>query len=92
MSKNEAGERVCGALITLCEMREGERGVLCPMAPQHALYGRLRNLGWRAGVVVVCVRRGPRGSPIAYRACGVTVALRATDASTIFVQKEEKLD
>ena len=86
--ETRTGTQARGALITMSEMREGERGILYPIAREHALYDRLCNLGWRAGVEVVCVRRSPRGSPIAYRACDVTIALRAVDASAIFVQTE----
>ena len=70
----------------LVDMREGECARLLEIPREHALYTRLRNMGWQAGAASACVRRSPAGDPIAYRSCGVTAALRAADAATIAVE------
>ena len=70
----------------LVDMREGECARLLEIPREHALYTRLRNMGWQVGAEISCVRRSPAGDPIAYRSCGVTAALRAADAATIAVE------
>lgn len=72
-------------LSLLCE---GEGGLLDAISPEHPLYDRLRDMGWRAGERVTCVRYSPSGDPIAYRVCGVTAALRVRDAERILVLPE----
>lgn len=93
----QEGEKV--PLSLLCE---GERGRLCSLEKIHPLAKRLADMGWDDGTVVLCVRYAPAKDPIAYRACGVTVALRRCDADKIFAyrcnalqlqpQQQRKLD
>lgn len=48
---------------------------------------RLQDLGLIPGAVVRCLFRSPMGDPIAYEICGVTVALRKTDAQKILLER-----
>jgi ferrous iron transport protein A len=80
------GNAAEGVIRCLPALNEGERAILCVLQCEGTLYNRLRSLGWRSGVLVECVRRSPFGDPVAYRVCGVTVALRNRDAKQIRIQ------
>lgn len=58
-------------------------GIAAETAP--ALARRLRDLGFRAGVEVHCLRRAPWGSPTAYRIGEIDVCLRPAEARLIEV-------
>ena len=77
--------KIPGERIRLDRLCEGERGYLEMLPDDHPLAGRLRDMGWLAGGEIVCLHKAPSGDPGAYRAAGVTVALRRRDAARIYV-------
>ena len=77
--------------LTLNDMREGERAVLCRIDEQHSLYERLIDLGWTDGTPVECVRISPLGDPVAYLVRGSVIALRRQDALNIPIRDCERL-
>ena len=48
---------------------------------------RLQDLGLIAGAEVRCLFQSPLGGPTAYQICGVTVALRKTDARKVLLER-----
>ena len=77
--------------LTLNDLREGERAVLCRIDEQHSLYERLIDLGWTDGTPVECVRVSPLGDPVAYLVRGSVIALRRQDAMDIPIRACERM-
>ncbi len=74
--------------IALCDMRQGERAEVRQLCLTGGIRRRLQDLGLIEGTTVVCCKRAPGGSPIAYWFRGTVIALRKSDASQIQVEPE----
>jgi ferrous iron transport protein A len=61
---------------TLCDLEEGESGVLGHLHAPAPVAEHLMNLGFIPGVEVTMARSGPGGDPCIFRVDGTEVALR----------------
>lgn len=69
----------------LSALRRGESGVVQAMKTGGTLRRRLQDLGLICGTGVECVGISPLGDPLAFRFCGTVIALRRSDAETVFL-------
>lgn len=72
--------------ITLCDMNEGEQATVQQLCLTGSIRRRLQDLGLIEGTTVVCCKKAPSGSPIAYWFRGTVIALRDADARLVQVQ------
>lgn len=56
---------------------------LCACGPMRR---RFQDLGLIAGTLVECLGAGPLGDPCAYLIRGAVIALRKSDADTVFIE------
>ena len=67
----------------LCELRPGERAVICAVTAAEPMRRRLTDLGFTRGTCVRCVGRSPFTDPKAFEVRGAVIALRNKDSRTI---------
>lgn len=77
------------ALITLNDLKPNERASIVRLDLEGVMRRRLLDLGFIQGTNVVCVLHSPLGDPIAFQVRNTMIALRKTEASKIFVLKDE---
>ena len=75
-------------IIRMSQLEEGQAGVVAGMRLLGGIRRRMLDLGLITGTRVVCLRRAPSGSPIAYEIRGAIIALRRVDATQILVRVE----
>lgn len=71
---------------TLASIPAGKKGCIRSVGATGAMRRRLLDLGFVEGAEAECLFAAPSGNPRAYLIRGTVIALRNTDASTIFVQ------
>jgi len=74
-------------VLTLAELRVGERGILERLDLPEDLARRLMELGFLPGQEVVPARKAPGGGPRVFRVDGSEVALRSDTARRLFVHR-----
>jgi ferrous iron transport protein A len=74
-------------VLTLAELRVGERGILERLDLPEDLARRLMELGFLPGHEVVPARKAPGGGPRVFRVDGSEVALRHDTAKQLFVHR-----
>lgn len=75
--------------LPLCDLADGESGVVHKFALAPHVAEHLMNLGFVPGVEVVPTRSGPGGDPRVYRVDGTDIALRRDVSRGIEVRRAE---
>lgn len=70
---------------TLSALRPGQSGVVRKLTAVGAMRRRLQDLGLICGTRVECVGISPLGDPAAFRIRGAVIALRRSDADTVYI-------
>ena len=70
----------------LCQLKEGEYGIVTKINLGGAIQRRLFDLGLIPGTSVQNLYAAPSGSPIAFRIRGACIALRKRDCEHIFLR------
>ncbi|MBQ7123485.1 MAG: ferrous iron transport protein A [Oscillospiraceae bacterium] len=70
-------------MISLSDMKKGERVVIKSIGTKGELRRRLMDIGFVEGTKVKCVRISPFGDPKAYLVRGTVMALRKESAKEI---------
>ena len=73
----------------LCDLRDGEWGVVYSLTGCGGLRQRLLDLGFVEGARVKRLFSAPSGNLAAYQIRGAVIAIRASDAAGITVMKYE---
>lgn len=71
--------------LSLCDIRPGQRGVVCGVEAADAMRRRFFDIGLTKDTEVECVGRSPAGDPSAYLIRGAVIAIRAEDCRGIRV-------
>ena len=79
LSFNKDGE------FSLCDLKEGQSGVIERLDLPEALSHRLMELGFLPGMEVTAAKAAPGGDPRVFRVDGAEVALRLETASHLFL-------
>jgi ferrous iron transport protein A len=74
-------------IITLCELKIGETGVIVNIETDKALKKRLQDIGLIRGSKIKPLHSSPCGNPRAYLIKGCVIALRNCDAEKILVSR-----
>lgn len=77
-------------LLPLSHLTPGSCAMIQKLTAKGEIRRRLMDLGFIPGAAVQCVRRSALGDPSAYRICGAIVALRKTDADTIWIIQQKR--
>lgn len=85
--KHLATESGDAELLTLAQLRVGERGILDRLDLPEDLARRLMELGFLPGHEVVPARMAPGGGPRVFRVDGSEVALRHDTATKLMVHR-----
>ena len=70
---------------SLAALRPGEGGTVQALETAPGLTARLEALGLLPGAEVLCLMKGPFGSPAAYLVRGAAAALRQEDAARVLL-------
>jgi len=71
--------------MTLADMCENQNAIIVDINKECCIKRRLFDMGFIKGNEILCVRRNPFGSPIAYCVEGSIIALRKSDAEMVGV-------
>ena len=71
---------------SLSQLSIGESAILGEMVLPEAASMRLQEMGLLPGASIRLIRRAPLGCPMEFEVAGGRVAIRVSDASSIFVQ------
>lgn len=74
----------------LHELAPGERGIVTALLTSGSMRRRFLDIGLVRDTPVECVGRSPGGDPSAYRIRGAVIAIRAADACSVRVCREEE--
>ena len=74
----------------LCDLKIGQRGVICALRNTGAMRRRLLDIGLVPGTGTLCVGRSPGGDPAAYLIRGAVIAIRDADAALIIIRPQEE--
>ena len=77
-------------IMTLDQMKVGERGVVQGYDGEEDLHYRLKELGLVRGAAVLVKRFAPMGDPMEIVLRGYSLSLRKQDAAKILVSKENE--
>jgi ferrous iron transport protein A len=83
--KKQASRRAA----TVAELRRGEAGVLDRLDVDDDIAGRLMELGFIPGAVIIAAASAPGGDPRIFRVDGSEVALRTETARRILLRPHE---
>ena len=75
-------------IVTLAEVRTGQRCVIDRLDLPEDLARRLMELGFLPGSEVIPARRAPGGGPRVFRVDGSEIALRNETAACLYVRRE----
>lgn len=75
-----------GRVISLREMKIGQKGKIARVEAQGIINQRIRDMGLIPGASVTVVGRAPLKDPVALRIAGVTISLRNHEADFITVE------
>jgi ferrous iron transport protein A len=75
-----------GEIISLCDLRKGQKAVIAGVDAGGEMGRRIRDMGLTPGVEVDCVGRAPLQDPMALRFMGYTLTLRNSEAGLIRVR------
>lgn len=71
--------------MTLADMKENDSGIILYINSDCQIKRRLFDMGFVKGNEIICVRRNPMGSPIAFNVEGSVIAIRKPDAEKVGV-------
>jgi ferrous iron transport protein A len=77
---------IMNEIISLCDIRPGQEGVVCEVGTPGAMRRRFFDIGLTRNTLVRCVGRSPSGDPSAYLIRGAVIAIRAEDCRGIRVR------
>jgi ferrous iron transport protein A len=72
--------------LHLADLRPGSSAIVTAVCGASRIASRLMEMGFVPGAVVDVLRRAPFGGPVQYRVHGVSVSMRATEASCVSVE------
>lgn len=75
-------------VTTLDKLTIGSFGTVNALGAEGRLRRRFQDLGLISGTSVEALRKSPSGDPMAYQIRGAVIAIRAQDASKIFIEEE----
>lgn len=75
-----------GNIVSLRQMRVGEKGKIAKVEAQGVVNQRIRDMGLIPGATVAVVGRAPLKDPVALRIAGATISLRNKEADYIKVE------
>lgn len=75
-----------GRIISLREMKVGQKGKIAKVEAQGEVNQRIRDMGLIPGAAVSVVGRAPLKDPVALRLSGITISLRNREADHIKVE------
>lgn len=78
-----------GKVISLREMKVGEKGKIAKVDAHGEVNQRIRDMGLIPGAPISVVGRAPLRDPVALRLFGVTISLRNREADHILVELPE---
>ncbi len=78
--------------IKLCQLNEGDCGVITKIKLGGTMQNRLFDLGLIPGTKVKFLYAAPSGSPMAFSIRGASIALRRRDCEHIFLRTCEPWD
>lgn len=77
-------------LVSLREMKVGQKGKIAKVEAQGIVNQRIRDMGLIPGATISVVGRAPLKDPVALRISGVTISLRNKEADFIQVELPEE--
>lgn len=72
--------------IHLADLRPGSSAIVTAICGASRIASRLMEMGFVPGAIVEVLRRAPFGGPVQYRVRGVSVSMRAAEASCVSVE------
>lgn len=78
-----------GEVISLREMKVGQKGKIAKVDAIGEVNQRIRDMGLIPGAPISVVGKAPLRDPVALRLFGVTISLRNSEADHIFVELPE---
>lgn len=75
--------------LSLDRLQDGQSAYVTSVAGEPAMRRRLLDMGLIPGTRVTCEGRSPAGDPAAYRVRGAVIALRARDAATVGLERDQ---
>ncbi len=72
-----------GPVVSLADLRRGERGSVAPGDGAHPLGQRLMAMGLLPGTAVTVVQVAPLGDPVEVEFRGMRLSLRKADAASV---------
>ena len=76
-------------MLTLRDLKEGERGVITKIRGRGAFRKRVAEMGFVRGKLVTVIKAAPLQDPVEYNILGSNISLRRSDAALIEVLTEE---
>ena len=76
--------------MRLCELKAGEKAIVCALLSDGSMRRRLMDIGLVAGTEVTCVGRSPSGDPAAYAIRGAVIAIRDRDSAEVMIEPQER--
>lgn len=74
--------------LSLCALRDGQSAFVKNVAGESTMRRRLLDIGLIPGTRVTCQGHSPAGDPAAYLIRGAVIALRAKDADSVTLERE----
>lgn len=74
--------------MQLSSLAPGEQGRVIFITAEGDMRRRLIDIGLIENTEVLCLGRSPLGDPSAYLIRGAVIALRDSDADTVFIERE----
>lgn len=71
--------------LRLCDMQPNDTAVVRVIETECAPVKRMKDMGINIGETISCLFSSPFSDPVAYRVNGITVALRKSDCSDVWV-------
>lgn len=78
-----------GKVVSLRQMKVGQKGKIARIEAQGEVNQRIRDMGLIPGAQVSVVGRAPLKDPVALRLYGVTISLRNKEADHIQVESAD---
>lgn len=75
--------------MRLHELNPGDVATVSDLLASGSMRRRLLDIGLVKHTVVTCIGKAPLGDPAAYCIRGAVIALRAQDAATVAVQRQQ---
>ncbi len=72
--------------LQLADLRPGSSAIVTAICGASRIASRLMEMGFVPGAVVEVLRRAPFGGPVQYRVHGVSISMRAAEASCVSVE------